>query len=410
MGRIWHTYRKNPFFLIGLTLALAYFVSGLVTGLLGVQEDLFHPYAVAYAWSHGYTGPLYPSSGLELPTSLRMWLSAHLDVGMLQSLQGGFLYHPLMILLLAPFTWLPFFWVKVFVLLLQIAAVLFIIREIGGRWPWAQPVGPALFLLLVLSFYPVRLSIIYGQSSLWIFAFLVLPLLNVERLEWIRGLLLGMALTLKPQFVWLLPVGLLFRKAWKMLAIALGIFLGATLLTGAIFGREEILRFFKTWQAATQWAFIGPLNQSPFLWPWIPRLHITGYETVPVLMTSPQERFLWLLRIVVFVVLWLPWWLWIRHARQRFYYLILASLLLSPILWQHYLVALIPLLWFLAHDNVRPWWFLGVLGWVLAWFPARVGYPWFWNAGHGGFALILSALYLSKPWQSTDTNRVNGNS
>jgi hypothetical protein len=110
------------------------------------------------------------------------------------------------------------------------------------------------FAPLIVLCPPVVFAGVTGQTSLLLGAAILCGLSQFRR-PWLAGLLLGAALCIKPQLLFLLPAGLLAARAWRVL-----LFTGATgvalcLVSAAVFGLDawrawlEVLPQHQAWEA-----------------------------------------------------------------------------------------------------------------------------------------------------------------
>ena len=135
-----------------------------------------------------------------------------------------FAYPPCFLLLLAPFGWLAypvaaFDWV-----LLTFAAYGAALRKWapGGSW-------------LALSFPPVLVNAITGQSGFLIAALLIAGLVLLPKRPMLAGLVLGL-LVVKPQLGLVLPIALLAGREWRAIVGAAASAFGLILLSLLAFG------------------------------------------------------------------------------------------------------------------------------------------------------------------------------
>jgi hypothetical protein len=110
------------------------------------------------------------------------------------------------------------------------------------------------FAPLIVLCPPVVFAGITGQTSLLLGAAILCGLSQFRR-PWLAGILLGVALCIKPQLLFLLPAGLLAARAWRVL-----LFTGLTgavlcLASAAVFGLDawrawlEVLPHHQAWEA-----------------------------------------------------------------------------------------------------------------------------------------------------------------
>jgi hypothetical protein len=104
-----------------------------------------------------------------------------------------------------------------------------------GAYVWASGVLARRLAPLLLLCPPVVFAIITGQTSLLLSALILCGLWQLPR-PWLAGVLLGTALCLKPQLLFLAPVGLLAIGAWRVL-MGMGVAGAALCLAAtAVFG------------------------------------------------------------------------------------------------------------------------------------------------------------------------------
>ena len=135
-----------------------------------------------------------------------------------------FAYPPCFLLLLAPFGWLAypvaaFDWV-----LLTFAAYGAALRKWAPRASW-----------LALSFPPLPVNVITGQSGFLIAALLIGGMVLLPKRPLVAGLVLGL-LVIKPQLGLVLPLALLAGREWRAIAGAAASASGLILLSLVVFG------------------------------------------------------------------------------------------------------------------------------------------------------------------------------
>ena len=85
-----------------------------------------------------------------------------------------------------------------------------------------------------------------GQTSVLIGSILLGSLLLLRDRPWLSGVLLGVALSLKPQLALAFPLLLLIDRRWHALIAAIGTFLGAALLSAVLFGPLEWVEWIRS--------------------------------------------------------------------------------------------------------------------------------------------------------------------
>jgi hypothetical protein len=218
--------------------ASRYWVALAVIFLL-LDAGLFRLFAVGSDWA-----PLWAAGKLawtdpgrvydfDLVTSLQAPLLGHVD-------HRPFVYPPTALLLFAPFALLPFWW----------SLALF---SLGSMLCFAQvsrPLGTDRAQLLTAP--PVMLCAIAGQPTLIVAALSAAALLRLRTAEALAGVLLGIAIAIKPTLFLLAPVALLAGGHWRALA-------ASALAIGAIASLSILLIGFDAW---TQWLSALPRFQQ----------------------------------------------------------------------------------------------------------------------------------------------------
>ncbi len=254
---------------------------------------------------------------------------------------GLYLYPPVLAVLLAPFASLPFAaiaagWWILRVGLLALACALLPVP----RW-----VRAALLLVAAIS-YPVLLDLNLGNVSL------VVLVLTVVAWRWLDrptgAAAIGLAIALRPT-LFVVPVWMLLRRQWWALAwtVASGLLLVAlTLPFVGLAGYRDY---------ATMIRNLGGLTG-------VPRNVDLGSAAL-LLGASPAVGQISLFAGYILAVLAIALGLR-RDAETGLVVTVMASLLLAPLLWAHYLVALILPAALLAARGQRWAVLLPLLGWL----------------------------------------------
>jgi hypothetical protein len=151
-----------------------------------------------------------------------------------------FVYPPTLLLLLAPLKGVP-----------RTEAYLIWVALSAGVFVAAASVLTRRLAPLIIACAPVVFAAVTGQTSLLLGAAILVGLWQLRR-PWLAGALLGAALCIKPQLLFLLPAGLLAARAWRVL-----LFTGLSaailcLASAAVFGLEA-------WR---EWLAILPQHQA----------------------------------------------------------------------------------------------------------------------------------------------------
>jgi hypothetical protein len=165
-----------------------------------------------------------------------------------------FVYPPPLLLFLAPLKGLP-----------RTEAYLIWVGLSAGAFVAAAGVLARRLAPLIIVCPPVVFAAVTGQTSLLLGAAILCGLWQVRR-PWLAGVLLGTALCIKPQLLFLLPAGLLAARAWRVL-----LFTGLTgavlcLASAAVFGLDS-------WR---EWLAILPQHQA-----WEAQKHLQSVSLAP---------------------------------------------------------------------------------------------------------------------------------
>jgi hypothetical protein len=208
---------------------------------------------------------------------------------------------------------------------------------------------------LALCWYPLQAHLVLGQLSLPIIACIVgcWALLRRGR-DVPAGLLLGLACLIK-LFPGLILAYLLFQRRWRAAAMAVGVLAAGMVLTLAIVGPADMLRYQRE-IAAHDVAIYGPSPWNVALTGTVDRLLVDGPWVRPLVNATHVAPYvagilsLGLLLALGFTLLRLPQ--DDRGNDTRFALVCLTMLLVSPITWQHILPLLVLPFGFFLRDQL----------------------------------------------------------
>ena len=136
---------------------------------------------------------------------------------------------PTSLVLVAPFTALPWAWANLFFLLLGLiglAATIFSVLRLRGHPSWT--IGTVSLAVFVLAFSPLRIAFQWGNIVVLVLPLSVLTIVFAEhKQDWLAGVLLALACCLKPQIgiclaftMWRAAASELcfHRSAWPLLS------------------------------------------------------------------------------------------------------------------------------------------------------------------------------------------------
>ena len=141
---------------------------------------------------------------------------------------------PTSLVLVAPFTFLPWGWANLVFLLLGLiglAATIFSILRLRGR-P-SRTIGTASLAVFVLAFSPLRIAFQWRNIVLLVLPLAVLTIVLAEdKQDWLAGILLALACCLKPQIGIWLGICYLVRGRFRIVFSSLGV---AVVVAGLFF-------------------------------------------------------------------------------------------------------------------------------------------------------------------------------
>jgi hypothetical protein len=261
-------------------------------------------------------------------------------------------YPPTFLLMVLPFSLLPYLTSLAIWLAATLALFLIIMWRIGPH--------PLIFLL-TLAFPGTFINFICGQNGFLSAALLGGGLLLLDRFPLVAGLLLGL-LCFKPHLALLVPVALLAGRHWKALLGSLLSALGLSVASVSVFGWTVWVAFW---------------HNLPFA------LKLLGDDTAPwqkmpsvfaaIMFMGGGVLLAWILQAtVMIVVVAAVVWVWARGVSpaMRNSILILGLLLFPPHIFNYDLAMLaLPLAW-LGWEGYRKRYLLGepillALGWLL---------------------------------------------
>ncbi len=233
-------YKKAMWFILGavaLMMISNYLTGAILLAFNPSNSDFSELYASSWLWRQG-----------QNPYDPVLATSAHqLVVGRPEEI---FLVNvPTALVLVAPFTLLPWGWANFLFLMLGVAGVAattLVILRLEGRTSFG--LGTASVIVFLLSFSPLRIAFHWGNIVL-----LVLPLsiLAIALAEWTRdwqaGLLVGVAFCLKPQIGMWIGLYYLLRGRFRIVAssLAIGLFITALFFLHPI-PYPSLIAFYRT--------------------------------------------------------------------------------------------------------------------------------------------------------------------
>lgn len=203
---------------VALIMLSNYLTGALLPAFKSSDSDFAELYASSWLWRQD-RNPYDPS----------------LAASALSQVAGGsrqvFLVNvPTSLALVAPFTLLPWGWANFLFVVLGLAGivvtVLFVLR-VQGPLHWG--LDTALSIVFVLSFSPLRIAFQWGNVVLLVLPLAILVMDLAERKKDLQaGILLGLAICLKPQIGFWLFAYYLLRARFKIVGASLGTSLAVT--------------------------------------------------------------------------------------------------------------------------------------------------------------------------------------
>jgi hypothetical protein len=204
---------------VALMMASNYLTRAILPSFNPSTSDFSELYASSWLWRQGQN-PYDPA----LVTAAR-----HRVVG--GSGEIFLVNVPTALVLVAPFTLLPWGWAHFLFLMLGmagLAANMFGILRLQGRSSWG--LGTASMIVFLLSFSPFRIAFQWGNIVLLVLPLSILAIVLAEcKHDWEAGLLLGLTVCLKPQIGMWLVVYYVLRGRFRILSssLAIGLFITA---------------------------------------------------------------------------------------------------------------------------------------------------------------------------------------
>jgi hypothetical protein len=165
-----------------------------------------------------------------------------------------FVYPPTLLLFLAPLKSLP-----------RTEAYLLWVACSAGAFVAAAGVLARRLAPLIILCPPVVFAAVTGQTSLMLGAAILCGLWQFRR-PWLAGVLLGAALCIKPQLLFLLPAGLVAARAWRVMLFTGLTAVALCLASAGAFGLEA-------WR---EWLAILPRHQA-----WEAQKHLQTVSLAP---------------------------------------------------------------------------------------------------------------------------------
>jgi Glycosyltransferase family 87 len=221
----WATY--STLGLVSLLAIADFLLRGLALAFNSGKTDFSELYTSAWLWRHGMN---FYNSAIVTAAHEKL-------VGV--SVQIAPIYPPTTLVLLLPFTFLPWGWANLIWLLLGlagVAATVFLLWRLGGPKSDLNAMAAA---TLLLSFAPLHQAYHLGNVVLVVFPLVLWSIFLAEQQkDWPAGLAIGVAACLKPQIgVWVL--------LYYMLRGRRNVFFGAlavgALVVGVLLARPAVL-------------------------------------------------------------------------------------------------------------------------------------------------------------------------
>jgi hypothetical protein len=344
-----------------LVFLAANFLYGAVLSRLEppAKNDFTSYYVAAHVLAKGMAGALYypePVGSLLAQASVQHpWIDVAREAGVANP--NYYLYPPLFAIAMLPLAFVPYgpafaLWLGINVLLLAASLWIFL----AGRRERSLLV-PASCALLAGAFYPVWHHLKIGQSSLLVLLLLAATLaLLIRRRDTAAGLVLAVAILLKLTPGILLAL-LVMKRRWRAVGAAVAGVLALTLLSSLVTGVQPQVTYFGKMVPLLGSGTAFYPNQS--LNGFLTRLLDAGdYRKADLSLDLQAPRILATALAAGVVILSL-----LAIARRRrggesrealedgFATLVVASLLVSPISWEHHYVIILLPAWIL----IRRW-------------------------------------------------------
>lgn len=243
--------------------------------------------------------------------------------------------------------------------------------------------GIILIALCTVS-YPLVINFINGQvNTIILFLLCAFLYLLIHKSDHLAGVALGIVSMLKPQPLILIPY-LVYKKRYRSALVASGTFVFGTISTALIIGWQNFIYYLK--EVLPTFSMVKtsfppiplnlPANQS--IHGFVARLFQTSvYSTAP--FNSPEwvKPVSTLLVVIILLVSGFRIWSWrnsslseARNLLREVSFLIIVSILLSPITWDHHLILAVIAMVFIYFESVShrvstPAFLAALLCWIL---------------------------------------------
>jgi hypothetical protein len=250
-----------------------------------------------------------------------------------------FFYPPMFLMICALLAWLPYLVAFLGFQAVSLALYLGIMRRILGTqgWGWLVP---------VLAFPPVLISLGFGQNSLLTAFLLGSTTLLLEKRPVTAGAAIG-ALCYKPHFGLLVPLALAARGQWRAFAAAAGMGIALMALSLALFGQDTWVAYLSAFAGSHRIYESGRIDFPAFITPFgASRLIGLSLRIAYAVQTIVS------LACAAIVV-----WVWRRRTRAavRYCVLVSATFLAVPLAIFYDLVGLsIAMAWLIRDGQDKP--------------------------------------------------------
>jgi alpha-1,2-mannosyltransferase len=245
-------------------------------------------------------------------------------------------YPPVVAIVGLPLSFLPYFWAVVVWLIFELGCLVIAIRRLTKFFgPSSLPV--LITICIYLSWQPVYRELYLGQFMIPIMLLLTLTWQALKEGKEIKaGLLLGIVFAIK-LYAWPLGLFLFIKRRMRCTIVAAVVFLSANAVMTAWTGTATVVDYYTRVGGAVLAQYVSdPFNFSAwsigFRWAGLPGavfllLAVLGFSLVLALRS--------------------------RDFDTGFMVMLVASTILQPIAWIHYLVTLLPVFCFVVN---RPEW------------------------------------------------------
>lgn len=252
----------------------------------------------------------------------------------------AFANHPILLIPMYPITFFSYKTAITLFLIFNVFCMFLFIKEIYNE---SSHKIKLLFLIgITLLYLPTRSNIYSAEIS---FPMFVLLLKMVKYKDWLKGVVLGIVLLIKPQFAYILIFYFILRKHYKAVIFSVLTYCMGTILTSLIFGHSLVVDFFRFTNLVSCGVLGSPQNQSLI---GVINKITSGvfYKDAPFFILLKKSNIIASRVIVIIGIILALYLLYKKRAEERLEIIFcsITGIILAPFMWFHYLPITLSLL------------------------------------------------------------------